>query len=483
MAVGDAGSTTLGGRLVFGGVASGLDTNALVRTLMAVEARPLVRLQGQKQEAERDQQLYRDLNSKLLTLRNAARDLDNRTSTLSGGSVEEELLEFETTSSNQEVVTATATGDAVPGSYEVKVAQLARVGREFSTGQAARDSDLGLGGETLTVSYGGDADITVDLTAGMTLDGLRDAINADPDNQGNVQASVLYDGTDYHLVIAGTESGVDHDITVTESAGMAGFIDATAEQAAQDAIIEVLGFEVRRPSNQIDDALDGVTLNLRGLSADVPDPLGDPVDFSGVGVTEIEVNTDVEGVAEKLESFAKAYNDVRDFISEHSAFDAENVEAGPFAGDSTIRFVDGLIQNQLVQGFEFTDGGTFQSLAEIGVSLDTQGRLSVDRAKLEEALVSDVQSVKRVLGGDVAEDEDGVATALARALEPLTRSGDGLLATRIDGFDDRIESLDTRMDQLARFLEQREESLIRRFTSLETLMSQLQSQAGFLSAI
>jgi len=481
--VGDSGSATLGGRLVFGGVATGLDTNALVQQLIAVEARPLLRFQQEKADTERTQGLYRDLNTKLLALRDAARDIDNRTSTLSSASVDEELLEFSSTSSDPGVITATTTGDAVPGTYEIKVAQLARAGREFSTGQADASTDLGFGGETLTIDFGGATPITVDIAAGTSLNQLRDAINADPDNGGNVQASVLFDGTDHHLIIAGTETGETNDIAVTTTGGMAGFIDAAIEQPARDAIIEVLGFEVRRPGNEIDDALEGVTLKLRGTSANLPDPLGDPVDFSGVPATELEIGTDVEGIAEKLQAFADAYNDVRDFIGRHSAFDAENVEAGPFSGDSTVRFVDGLLPTTLVQGFSFTAGGAFQSLGEIGVEIDAEGRLSVDSSRLESALTQDVQSVKRILGGDAAAGEDGAATALARALEPVTRSGDGLLASRDDGFDARLESLETRIDQFTRFLERREESLVRRFTALETLVSSLQTQAGFLSRI
>ncbi|NNL66013.1 MAG: flagellar filament capping protein FliD [Myxococcales bacterium] len=488
MAVGSTG-TTLGGRLTFGGVATGLDTNALIQTLLAVEARPLLRMENDLDDAKAAQKKYQELNTKLLELRNKARSLDNRNSTLGAASVDEELLEFEASSTNTNVLDVSATGDAVPGSYDVAVGQLASVGREFSTGQASQDTALGFGaGESLTIDYGGTDDIVVSVGTGSSLQSIRDAINNDANNGGNVQASVLYDGTDYHLIIAGAETGADNDLTVTESAGLAGFIDPAAKTPAQDSIIQVLGFTIQRPGNEITDVLEGVTLNLRGVSDGI-DPLT-PTDFSSASLTEIEIETDVTAIGDKLREFATVYNEARDLIEDNSGFDPETRRGEIFAGDSTARIIDQILSTTLVQQFTFTQSTAFQGLAEIGISFDSNGHISVDDEVLEEALIQDTSAVKRLLGGDPnaadPNDPDGVAgesgvmTALADVLEPITRSGDGTLAVRDDTFDTRIDSLEDRIDSFERLLEGREEALIRRFTALEVSVAALQAQQDFL---
>ncbi len=493
MSVGSTG-TTLGGRLTFGGLASGLDTNALVQTLLAVEARPLVRLESQKSELENDRKKYQELNTKLLELRNQARALDNRTPSLGLASFEEELLEYSAASADEAAVTVSATGEAVPGSYDIKVGQLASVGREFSTGFASQDTDLGFAdGNTLSIEFGGDAPIEVDVDSGTTLLQIRDAINTDSENNGNVQASVLYDGTDYHLIIAGTETGAANDITTTASAGLGAFIES--ETVAQDAFIEVLGFTVQRESNELTDVLDGVTLNLRGTTGDGFDDTAP--DFSSFSTVEVTIETDVTAIGDKLREFATAFNEVRDLIKTESAFDLETRQGRAFTGDSTVRVIDQEIQKTLVESFDV--GGSFEGLAEIGVSFDSNGRLSVDDAKLEEALIEDVSSVKRLLGGDpdtpegtdpTDDDEgdgvtgvSGVMTELANVLKPITQSGDGTLAIRDDSFEARIKTTEERIDAFELLLQGREEALIREFSALESSIAALQAQSGFLSAI
>ena len=75
------------------------------------------------------------------------------------------------------------------------------------------------------------------------------------------------------------------------------------------------------------------------------------------------------------------------------------------------------------------------------------------------------------------------ATALARALEPITRSGDGSLALRDKTFEDRIQDVDRQIERFEERLAQRERTLIQSFTAMESAVARLQAQAGFLTSI
>ena len=77
---------------------------------------------------------------------------------------------------------------------------------------------------------------------------------------------------------------------------------------------------------------------------------------------------------------------------------------------------------------------------------------------------------------------DGAATAIGKLLDPITLSGEGTIATRIDGLDDQAKVLEQTIDRMERRLEQREETLLLQFSQLETLVSNLQAQGGFLQS-
>jgi len=79
--------------------------------------------------------------------------------------------------------------------------------------------------------------------------------------------------------------------------------------------------------------------------------------------------------------------------------------------------------------------------------------------------------------------DPGFAQTLAARLEEIVRSGDGTLAERDQGFARRLATFDDSITRFEQRLEQREETLIQRFSALETVVAGLQNQQGFLSGL
>ncbi|MGH0033729.1 MAG: flagellar filament capping protein FliD [Myxococcota bacterium] len=452
-------------RLSFGGLASGIDTAGIVEALMEAERQPLLQIQSQRAEVEQRQSLFQELNRLFLGLRDAAESIDNRSDTLAASSATEEFLAYQADSSDDSVATATASGSASPGSYEVEVTALARAGRRVSQAYASADTAVSAGAGTLTVAFGGDADIEVAVDGTTTLQQVADAINDDESNDGSVRADVLFDGSEYRLVVSGRRTGAAHDVVVSSDFGA--FVDETLTQNATDAELVVLGVPITRESNEIGDALPGVTLTLTGTT----EP-GESVSIS--------VSRDDEEITEGVQGLVDAYNALRDFTLAQSAVNPDTNRAGPLSGNVTVRSLERRAQQVLGNLYSFA-GNPFSSLSSIGLRFDDAGRLALDSEKLEEALDTDPIAVRELLSGDGT--TDGVATALARDLEPVVRPSDGLLALQEDGLERQIRDLDTRIERFELRLEQREESLVLRFAQLESVISNLQAQSGFLTSL
>src|SRR5690606_31434615 len=98
-----------------GGLASGMDTDAIVKDMMKIQKMPLDKLMQEKTFAEWQQEAFRDTNLEFRNLRDSASQLRLQSS----------FNAYSATSLNPGNVTATATANAMAGSYTAEVTSLA----------------------------------------------------------------------------------------------------------------------------------------------------------------------------------------------------------------------------------------------------------------------------------------------------------------------------------------------------------------------
>jgi flagellar hook-associated protein 2 len=477
-------------RPAFGGLASGLDTNALVDGLMQIERIPLTKLERRREDLKDSQAAVREFNTLVLELRNAARAIDNRNALLDTETPSEEFLGYRALSSDESILTAETSSRAAPGSYSIGVNTLASVARRVSIAYADRTTAIGSG--SFEIDFGGDTNLSIAVNAGDTLAELSAAINNHADNDNRVRADVIYDGTGYRLVVAGIEPGAAKDVTITTSLtgpSSEPFIDATLGNPASDASLSFLGLSVTRSSNDVTDLIPGVTLSLTGTTA--------------VGETiELEVTRDDEAITAKVQKLVDAYNAMRDFIEKQQPAPEEDRAGGPLGGDALLQTIDGIVRRSLGTrvGFGSSVDGDPVYASDIGIRFGLGGRLELDATKLKDRLAENPQLVRRLLSGEdpsglAAADipqNDGVATALARALQPvldpLKNEETGKIqisffTARQRASGDRMRALETQIERFEERLAKREEFLRRQFANLETLIASLQGQSSFLNRI
>ena len=458
------------------GLASGIDSSALIDALMQVERQPLLRSQQRKAELSGRQDLFMELGKRLTSLRDSAGAIDNLNSGLTGPGLSEEFLAYSATSSDEAVLTATASTSATLGTTEVTVEALASNARHVSTPFASESATVAAAGDTLELTRDGVAFLSITVQApGASLQDLRDLINSDPASEDEVRASVLFDGTGHRLVVSGTKVGAASDFALATSvlpeAPAATFVDAGSSVAASDAQLEVMGVAVTRPSNSIVDLLPGLSLELRAAAP-------------GTAV-EVSVTRDDASIEEKVQDFVDAYNEVADFIDRNARYNAETGIAGPLSRDSSVRGIGLQLQRMITNRAEFVDN-PFGSLSEIGVRMTAQGSLELDSEALEQALAEDASAVRAVFHGDGT--TEGVIVGLARTIDSWVKTDpdagyDALIDSRTDGFERQIKAFDQQIVRLEQRLEAREAMLVQRFTEMERLVGQLQSQGGALAGL
>lgn len=473
---------------------SGIDTAALIDALITIDRRPIDLLEDRRSDLTDQRGKFRELNTKLLALRDAARGLDNRSDSLNGDAFEEELIGFQVEASEDARVTATGSGLASPGTYDVEVEKLATIGREITKSFASNTDAIFAEGETLTLSFNDPERDDLVITAGVggaSLQDLRGAINGDASNEDFVRAEILFDGTEYRLILSAAEEGVDNGFTVSGTGanlGAADFLDAELDTPAEDAIVHILGVAVSSATNTVEDALPGITLNL--LSAHEPDPdnVGEFLD----GDT-LTVSVDTEEVTSRVQGFLDAYNEINTLIQAQFQVDEQGEGAGPLNNSPLLRNIQvrlqRLITNRFPQALPSESAFTpFSALSEVGIRTGSNGALELDTEDFEDALNRSPSGIAQLFGGDrslddVGNEGDGVATAIARELEAVVRFGDGILSLQEQGLTRQLDNLGAQILRFEDRLEVRRDRLILQFTRLEESISALQSQQSFLGAI
>lgn len=464
---------TLG--IQFGGLASGLDTGAIIDAILAVEGRSLRGLESRKQAEQSKLSLIGTFEGLVNTLRDKARDLQKSDS----------FLAHKLSLGQEGIASVSLSGSAQAGSHRLEVFSLASSDRYAFAGVADPDT-TGLGAGTIGFTYDGTT-YSVDVASGSdTLNGIAAAINSAAGE--DVTASVVNAGTasspSYQLVIAGKETGADFAITGLSSS-VAGLGGATRVSDAANALVKIDGLDVQRSSNVFADVLPGVSFTVSRLTADT-------------GALSFTVDVDPEGIRTNIQEFVDAYNGVIDFINKQSTFSLEEGPGGPLFGDNVLSTIRTNLRRSLFNpdSTVLASNPDFGSLGILGISLESDGKLAIDQSTLDDKLSSDLEAFEDFFNraddlATVDVDERGIFVRLQETLDGVLESSSSLdgtvtieglfqarrsaIARLVKGFDDESERLQFRLEKL-------EESLIRKFASLEQLLGGLQSQQSFLNA-
>lgn len=385
--------------------ASGLAIDSIVTGLMTIEKQPLTKIQTQISSYNTKMSAYGTLKSGLSTFQAAV----DKLATAAKFNAQSAKL------SDSSSMTASSDGTATSGSYSINVSQLAS-SQKLTTSAYSSVTDV-VGTGTMTISFGtftaADATagtpaaftantakdaLTIDITSSNnTLSGIRDAINA---KNASVSASIVNDGSGNRLVITSKDTGAvnslkidvaDADGNNTDTSGLSALAydplgsagsgqNLTQLVAAKNALLTVDGLDISKPSNTLNDVIQGVTLNLKSITSTS---------------NTLEVATDTTTIQASVQSFVDAYNKLNTSLRDLTKFvEGGSSSNGPLLGDSTTRDISVKLKTMLSR--PSTTATTYRTLSDIGVSVGNDGSLSLNSTKLQTALSTNLGDVAKL---------------------------------------------------------------------------------------
>ncbi|MEY2655746.1 MAG: hypothetical protein RLZZ524_2774 [Pseudomonadota bacterium] len=454
------------------GIGSGLDVASIVSQLMTVEKAPLQQMQVAATKIQNQLSAYGKIQSFVSTLRDAAAKLGKP----------ETWSNTAATSGDSSVFTASTDGTAQAGNYALSVQQLATAQTVASPANA-----FPVGAGRLRIQDGaGGAAIDVSISAGDTPAQVRDKINA---AKAGVTASVVTDASGSRLLLRSSETGADHAFTVHEvvSDGMGGETTTTTgdlakltydpglpaasgvnmalTQAAGNAKATVNGLPVESSTNLLSGVVEGVTIKLAKVSA---------------APVELGVTNDTESIKTAVQAFADAYNQLNQYLSEQTAYDATTKKAGTLQGDSGTNSLRYAMRG--LMGGTGTMTGAYQRLAQVGLDVKKDGTMAVDATKLGNALGSKLADVQALFAtkDSAIPANNGFAVQLQKWGDDLLRF-DGVLTSRSDSLQSRVSANSKKQDDFNERMTQVEARLRAQYSSLDTQMAKLNSLSSYVS--
>jgi flagellar hook-associated protein 2 len=437
--------------------AGGLDVSGLVNQLVAIQQQPLNQVAAHQQSLQSAQTTLSSFSSTLSALKSAAVGLSDPTG----------FSSMKATSSDPSIVTS-VTGTPVAGQWSVSVSSIAQAQRTLSNGTASSTTALGVSG-TLGIALGSGASQNISIAS---TDTMSDVAGKLATAGLRIQSSLVYDGSKYHLLVAGLDTGQANTITFDESGltssgftlGLSNPGLANQIQKAQNANLTVGGIAVTSATNQIANAIPGVTLAVTG-------PTTSPATLTIAG--------DPTAVQQKVQAFVTAYNAVVSAGHKAGGFGTQKASNTLLQGDQGIRM--SLEQlGGLIGGNVAGTSGAYTNLGSVGVALNTDGTLSLDSTKLASALAADPTSVSRLFVTDAGTGATGVMATIGSTVDAMTTGAGAPIKAEQDSFGNRIHDLSTQMARMQQQSDAYAKQLQQTFAQMNTTLALYKQMAGSL---
>jgi flagellar hook-associated protein 2 len=280
-----------------------------------------------------------------------------------------------------------------------------------------------------------------------------------------VTASTVYDGENYRLALSVDKTGAGHELLVD---GLDVGLDFQEYGAAQDAVVELggalpgSGIVVTSDTNEFNDLIEGVDLTVT-----------QPSDKT-ISVDVTASNTQMFDVAQ---DFVDAYNSIRTFLEDTTAFDSEALTTGILFGTQVALRTDSDL-SRVVTG-QYFGVGQFTTLASVGITVDAAGKLALDKTKFQAAYDKDSGAVTKLF----TDKNLGVATKLKSTTDQLVGGTSSTLSSRVTTLGNTIQKNTERIETMDASLERQRERLLNQFAALESTIASMQSNLTALSSL
>lgn len=455
------------------GLASGFNSADYIEAIMKQEKVPLTNLQTKKDNTTAYKNFFTALNTKMATLKDAATALSDLTA----------FTKNTATSSDTTKMTVTAGDSAVAGTYSVNVTSMATQ-HVLGSVSFATSGTFTVDANSKLVIGTKDIDLTAAGANGKTMDEALNLIAAQINKQSvGATASVVQTSSGYKtLVLTSNTTGTANEIDVTGSGSLWNFGE---KQAASDAILKVNGVDITSSTNEVNDAIPGVTLTL-----------------TNTGSSTVKVAQDTDSIVTKINTFVSAYNDIVTTIRNNTQKSTKNDDGSlslTLQGDPLLRDLMSQLNDWMNTSIGTTKG--LNLLSDIGLEIDKgvtsaslmTGTITFDSDAFKAKMLEDPAGVQKLLSGTVTSTDPvtneekttpiGMGAVFKKNLQSWNNSVDGLITSKIKGYDSEITYLSESIQNMSDRLDQREESLKKQYANLEVVMSSLNNQKSYVSSI
>ncbi len=241
--------------------------------------------------------------------------------------------------------------------------------------------------------------------------------------------------------------------------------------------------------NTLDRVIPNVSIDLKSVSAS-------PVTLS--------VTTDTDKITTDVNTFLSAFNTLIDSLDKQTNYDANTKKKGPLLGDSTSLTLRTNLFS-LVNGTPIGVTGQFQRLADVGVSVDQSGHLSLNQDKFRAALEKDPTAVASLFAAreaapaqrttvspgitvvdpnaKVTYSVQGIMTRFEVLSDGYLNSVDGRLTRQDKTLKDQIDAQNKRIADMDVLLGNKRQVLQKQFLAMEEAIGKLQTQQSALGQI
>lgn len=375
------------------------------------------------------------------------------------------IVKNSATVSQEGYFSATADANALAGSYQVFVEQVATAHQVSASMPANLDAttqvpttgtlDFTINGETMTLDL---STLDSDGDGIATVADLVSAINNDSNNPG-VNATLVRSNGQTYFMLSSTETGVANSVNVAVSGtGQTWFEDALTNlneiSAPQDAVIwlgaQGTGLQLTNSSNTFEGVINGVDLTVTKAQT------------SGEAPLSLSVGADQEGTKEQMNKIIEAYNSLMKTIDTYTSIGGEDTQRGVLASDPTIRSIESQLKT-LVRG-EFEG----MRLSDLGIEISRDGTMKIDADKFEDAQTTNTAALESFFNGD-----GNLLDSLDSLLDPYLQFSNGLFKSRKDALQQNISRIEDKQTALERKYDMAYDRYLKQFTQMNQLITKM----------